>query len=293
MPSISAVFPFESHFIEVHGSKMHYIDEGEGDTILFLHGNPTSSYLWRNVIPHLVNYGRCIAVDLIGMGKSDQPDLDYRFVTHAHYLDNFIEQLDLQNITLVIHDWGSALGFYYAMRHEDNVKGIAFMEAITRPTKWKDTPLMLRLLFKRLRHPQKGWKMIAKNNFFVKRMLPMMINRKLTAAEKAVYAAPYPNEQSRKPVAIWPREIPFDGQPDDVHQIVAAYHAWLKASPLPKLLLWVKPGAIIAGEQMANQIQREFPNTNAVFLGKGRHYVQEDHPHKIGQAVADWYQQLG
>ncbi|VAW31926.1 hypothetical protein MNBD_CHLOROFLEXI01-3653 [hydrothermal vent metagenome] len=290
---ISPDFPFESRFVEVHGSKMHYIDEGEGDPILFLHGNPTSSYLWRNIIPHLVGNGRCIAVDLIGMGKSDKPDLDYRFVTHARYLDAFIEQLGLQNITLVIHDWGSALGFHYAMRHEDTIKGIAFMEAITRPSKWKEMPLMLKLIFKRLRHPKKGWKMIAKNNFFVKRMLPMMINRKLTPAEKAAYAAPYPDEQSRKPIAIWPREIPFDGEPDDVHQIVTTYNGWLKTSQLPKLLLWVEPGAIIAGEKAAKQIQKDFPNTQTSFLGKGKHYIQEDYPDEIGQAIADWHQTLG
>ncbi len=290
--AISADFPFESHYLDVFGSRMHYIDEGEGDPILFLHGNPTSSYLWRNIIPHLTQYGRCLAVDLIGMGKSDKPDVDYRFATHSRYLETFIEQLNLKNVTLVLHDWGSGLGFHYARRHEDNVKGLAFMEAITQPARWKDAPLLMRLIFKRFRHPQKGWKMIAKKNFFVKRMLPMMISRKLTPAEKTAYAAPYPDEQSRKPVAVWPLEIPFDGQPADVHRIVTAYNAWLRTTDLPKLLLWVKPGALIAGEKAARQIQREFPHTESVFVGKGRHYIQEDHPHEIGQAIAAWYQKL-
>ncbi|MFQ5400597.1 MAG: haloalkane dehalogenase [Anaerolineae bacterium] len=290
--TISADFPFESCYLEVFGSRMHYIDEGEGDPILFLHGNPTSSYLWRNVIPHLTPYGRCLAVDLIGMGKSDKPNLDYRFVTHSRYLEAFIEQLGLKNVALVLHDWGSGLGFHYARRHEDNIKGIAFMEAITRPSRWADAPLMMRLLFKRFRHPKKGWRMNAKKNFFVRRMLPMMVSRKLTAAEKAAYTAPYPDEQSRKPVTVWPREIPFDGEPADVHEIVSAYHAWLQTSHLPKLLLWAKPGAIIAGETAARQIQSEFPQTEAVFVGKGRHYIQEDHPHEIGRAIVDWYQKL-
>ncbi|MFQ5435274.1 MAG: haloalkane dehalogenase [Anaerolineae bacterium] len=290
--AISADFPFESRYLDVFGARMHYVDEGEGDPILFLHGNPTSSYLWRNVIPHLTPYGRCIAVDLIGMGKSGKPDLDYRFVTHSRYLEAFIEQLNLKNVTLILHDWGSGLGFHYARRHDGNVKGLVFMEAITRPSRWADAPLMMRLIFKRFRHPQKGWKMNAKKNFFVRRMLPMMVSRKLTAAEKAVYAAPYPDEQSRKPVAVWPREIPFDGEPADVHEIVSAYHAWLKTSHLPKLLLWAKPGAIIAGEKAARQIQSEFPQTEAVFVGNGRHYIQEDHPHEIGRAIADWYQKL-
>ena len=290
--TISADFPYASRFLEVRGSQMHYIDEGEGDPILFLHGNPTSSYLWRNIIPYLMPYGRCLAVDLIGMGKSDKPDVDYRFATHSRYLETFIEQLNLKNVTLVLHDWGSGLGFHYARRHEDNVKGLAFMEAITRPARWKDAPLLMRLIFKRFRHPQKGWNMIAKKNFFVKRMLPMMISRKLSQTEKTAYAAPYPDEQSRKPVAVWPQEIPFDGQPADVHQIVTAYNAWLGTTDLPKLLLWVKPGALIAGEAAARQIQREFPHTDSVFVGKGRHYIQEDHPHEIGRAIAAWYLKL-
>lgn len=287
---ISPTFPFESHYLEVHGSKMHYIDEGKGDPILFLHGNPTSSYLWRNVIPHLTQYGRCIALDLIGMGKSDQPDLDYRFATHVRYVEGFIEKMGLQNITLVIHDWGSALGFHYAMRHQENVKGIAFMEAIVKPLSWQDGSFMEKMLFQWMRNPNRGGKRIIEKNFFVKRVLPMLTVRKLSDAEKAAYAAPYPDKRSRKTTAVWPQEIPIEGEPADNHRLVADYYAKLKTSPLPKLLLWAKPGMIIKGEKAAQEIKREFPNTKTVYIGKGKHFIQEDRPHEIGQAIAEWYQ---
>ena len=276
--SISASFPFESRFVEVHGSKLHYVEEGAGDPILFLHGNPTSSYLWRNVIPHLQPHGRAIALDLIGMGKSDKPDIEYRFVDHARYLEGFINALELSKITLVLHDWGSGLGFDYAMRHPERIKGIAFMDAITRTMSWKDADAVERFIFKRFRHPRKGPRMIMKNNFFVKRFLPMAIVRRLTAEEKAHYEAPYLNEKDRKPVWVWPNEIPFDGQPADTHNIISSYHAKLKDSPLPKLLLWAEPGMIIKGRKTAEEIKNTFPNTETVFVGRGKHYLQEDQP---------------
>src|SRR5713226_9229742 len=220
---ISAAFPYESKFVEVLGSKMHYVEEGSGDPVLFLHGNPTSSYLWRNVIPHVSSLGRCIVLDLIGMGKSDKPAIEYRFVDHARYVDGFIEALGLRNITLVIHDWGSALGFHYARRNEGNVKGIAFMEAIVRPLTWGEWPEQAKGMFQAFRTPGTGEQMIMDNNMFVEATLPGAMLRKLSDEEMNHYREPYPDRESRLPLWRWPNEIPIDGEPADVHDIVQAY----------------------------------------------------------------------
>ncbi len=288
---ISAEFPFQSKFIEVLGSKMHYIDEGEGSPFLFLHGNPTSSYLWRNIIPHVRPFGRAIAVDLIGMGKSDKPDIDYRFPTHIKYVDEFIRLLDLKDIVLVLHDWGSGIGFNYAMHNEANVKGIVFMEAMLRPMYWKQFQLVERFLFKRFRHPTKGPKMIVKNNFFVEKVVPNFMVRKLTKEEMDHYREPFLEESSRKPVLVWPNEIPIDGYPEDNTEIVLNYFEKLKQSDIPKLLLWAKPGAILK-EKQVEQVKRDFKNLKDVYVGKGKHYLQEDQPDEIGKAIVEWYRGL-
>ena len=269
---------------------MHYVDVGEGDPILFLHGNPTSSYLWRNVIPHCQPHGRCIAPDLIGMGRSDKPDIAYRFEDHYRYLEGFIEALDLEDVTLVLHDWGSGLGFHYAHTHPDNVVGMAFMEAMVRPWTWGDMPREFRLLFRLFRTPVVGWVVISVANLFVKRMLPDTVVRELSAEERRRYAEPYPTISSRKPVRVWPREIPIDGKPARVHDTVAAYSEWLTRTDIPKLCFTVDPGAIIRADDVAF-IEREFPETTTVDLGEGIHFVQEDHPHRIGEELASWYTQ--
>jgi haloalkane dehalogenase len=240
--NISAEFTFESNYLEVLGSQMHYIDEGEGDTILFIHGNPTSSYLWRNIIPYVEPYGRAIAVDLIGMGKSDKPDIGYRFVDHAKYLEAFIEKLDLNNITLVVHDWGSALGFNYAMQNEDNVKGIAFMEAFLMPLTWNGFPENVKEIFQTIRTPESGYDLIVNKNFFVEQLLPNAILRNLTEEEMNQYREPFKTVESRKPTWVWPNEIPIDGKPADVHKIVTDYNQWLQETELPKLLFYAYPG---------------------------------------------------
>lgn len=286
--TISSDFPYESRFVDVLGSAMHYVEEGEGDPILFIHGNPTSSYLWRNIIPYASPHGRAIAVDLIGMGKSAKPDIDYRFVDHARYLDGFIEALGLRNITLVVHDWGSGLGFHYANRNPDNVRAIAFMEAIVKPADWNDANPAVRFIFRRMRDQVKGDRMNMDKNFFIKRLLPMMTKRKLSTAEREAYAAPYPDRESRKPIAMWPREIPFVGDgPEDVHKIVTEYAAWLKTSEIPKLLLHAKPGVILTKDAVA-QLESTLPNLTSVGIGKGKHYIQEDEPDAIGQALSKW-----
>lgn len=288
---ISADFPFESKYIEVEGSQMHYIDEGAGDPVLFLHGNPTSSYLWRNIIPYLVPHGRCIALDLIGMGKSDKPDLDYSFFDHAKYMEGFIEKLGLSNVTLVIHDWGSGLGFHYAMRHESNIKGIAFMEAMVKPLKWADFPSGNKVGFKLFRTPGVGWFMLSVMNMFLTQLVPQMIVRKLSTAEKEYYAAPFKTIQSRKPVRRWPIEVPIDGQPSDVHEMMSNYSRKLQESELPKILFFANPGAILNSPDV-DWCRQNLKNLEVIDVGKGLHYIQEDNPHLIGEELAKWVQDL-
>lgn len=275
-------------FVEVLGNRMRYLEEGEGDPILFLHGNPTSSYLWRHVIPHCTGLGRCIAPDLIGMGGSDKPNLDYRFLDHYQYIEAFIETLELKNITLVIHDWGSALGFYYAMQHEKNVKGIAFMEAILAPVKsWKEFPSKARLMFQLFRTPIIGWFLLGQLNFFIKKIMPMSIIRKMTDEEMAHYERPFRKARDRIPLWRWPNEIPIEGKPQEVEQIVEAYNTWLQKSDLPKLLLYAKPGALIRKKGVA-WCESHLKNLTTVDVGPGIHYIQEDQPNKIGEEIAKW-----
>jgi len=289
--NISAEFPFESKFVEINGHKMHYIEEGQGDPILFLHGNPTSNYLWRNVIPHLSSKGRCIAPDLIGMGKSDKPKIKYTFEDHYDYVEKFIEKLDLKNVTLVIHDWGSGLGFYYAYKHQDNIKAIAFMEAMYKPLEWSDLPKDFKMMFKMLRTPFVGWLMVSVANMFVKKMIPEMIVRKLTKEEFDHYKKPYPTIASRKPVRVWPMEVPISGKPKGVVEKIGAYGEWLKRTEIPKICFYGDPGAIIKKSDV-EYIKNNIPNTKMIDMGKSLHYVQEDHPHLIGQEIASWYETL-
>ena len=287
---ISADFPFESKYVEIHGSKMHYIDEGKGDPILFLHGNPTSSYLWRNIIPYLIPNGRCIALDLIGMGKSDKPDINYRFFDHVKYVEAFIEKLELSNLTLVMHDWGSGLGFHYAMSHESNMKGIAFMEAMMKPYKWENFPGNQKIGFKLFR-TRIGWLMISVMNVFITQLLPKMIIRKLSSEEKDYYRAPFKTVKSRKPVRQWPLEIPIDGQPSDVHDAISNYSQKLQESDLPKLLFFAVPGVAIE-TKMLDWCKQNLKNLKVVDIGEGLHFIQEDNPHMIGEELATWYNDI-
>jgi haloalkane dehalogenase len=270
---------------------MHYIDEGSGDPILFLHGNPTSSYLWRNIIPYLATNARCIAPDLIGMGKSDKPDLEYRFVDHAKYVEGFIDKMGLKNITLVIHDWGSGLGFHYAMRHESNIKGIAFMEALMKTSTWEDFPKDFRMGFRLFRTPLIGWFMISVLNIFVEQLLPKAVVRRLTELEMNHYREPYKRIKDRKPLWRWPNEIPIEGSPADTTDIVAHYSQKLKESELPKILFYAHPGGLITSS-VVEWCQEKFKNLTTVDIGDGIHYLQEDNPHLIGSELAKWYNNL-
>lgn len=274
----------------VKGKTMSYVEMGEGDPIIFQHGNPTSSYLWRNVMPHLQDQGRCIAIDLIGMGDSDKlenPDASsYTFVQHREYLDGALEALGIESdVTLVIHDWGSALGFDWANRHRDAVKGIAYMEGIVRPVSWDEWPEAARGVFQGFRSSA-GEEMVLDKNAFVERVLPGSILRDLSEEEMAVYRRPFQNSgEDRRPTLTWPRQIPIDGTPADVVEIVQAYADWLTEADLPKLFVNAEPGAILIGAQ--REFCRSWPNQTEVTVS-GNHFLQEDSPHEIGKAIAAW-----
>jgi len=290
--NISPDFPFKSNYIEVKGSKLHYVDEGSGDPILFLHGNPTSSYLWRNIIPYMIPKARCVAPDLIGFGKSDKPDIEYRFFDHVKYVEGFIEKMDLKNVTLVMHDWGSALGFHYAMRHENNIKGIAFMEAILMPIpSWEMFPEVAREMFQGFRTTEVGWDMIVNKNMFIEKLMPIGVVRKLTEEEMNHYREPFKDPASRKPMWRWPNEIPIEGEPADVVEIVETYNKRLQQSELPKLLFYANPGALLQ-QPLVEWCQQNLKNLKTVDIGPGSHYLQEDNPDLIGSELADWYKNL-
>ena len=276
--------------IVVKGKTMSYVEMGEGDPIIFQHGNPTSSYLWRNVMPHLQDQGRCIAIDLIGMGDSDKldnPDASsYTFVQHREYLDGALAALGVErDVTLVIHDWGSALGFDWANRYRDAVKGIAYMEGIVRPVSWEEWPEAARGVFQGFRSTA-GEEMVLDKNTFVERVLPGSVLRDLSEEEMAVYRRPFQNSgEDRRPTLTWPRQIPIDGTPTDVVEIVQAYADWLAEADLPKLFINAEPGAILIGAQ--RKFCRSWPNQTEVTVS-GNHFLQEDSPHEIGQAIAAW-----
>ncbi len=281
-------------YIEVNGKRMAYVEMGAGDPILFQHGNPTSSYLWRNIMPELANHGRCIAVDLIGMGDSDKlddpgPD-SYRYVEHRDYLFAAWQQLGVTDtVTFVIHDWGSALGFDWACQHPDKVRGIAYMESIVRPVSWQEWPEAIRPLFQGFRSDA-GETMVLEKNVFVERVLPGSVLRGLTEDEMAVYRRPFENEgETRRPTLTWPRQIPLDGEPADVHEIVARYADWLCNAGVPKLFINAEPGAILTGPQ--REFCRGFPNQTEVTVA-GSHFIQEDSPLEIAAAIREWLDAL-
>ena len=285
--------PLEKKMIEVLGKQMAVHDSGSGQSVVFLHGNPTSSYHWRNIIPHVSSQARCIAPDLIGHGDSDKLDDtssgQYSFVQHREYLDGVLDALNLgDEIVLVIHDWGSALGFDWANRHRDRVAGIVFMEAIVRPVTWEEWPNLARPIFQAFRS-EAGEEMIIERNLFVEAVLPGSIIRNLSQPEIDEYRKPFVEPQHRRPTLTWPRQIPIDGEPADVVEIVQSYADWLSESPVPKLFINAEPGAILTGPQ--RDFARSWPNLTEVTV-KGSHFIQEDSPDEIGQAINDWMEGL-
>ena len=285
-------YPFEPHYVEVHGSRMHYVDEGAGDPVLFLHGNPAWSYLWRNVIPHLRSSNRCIAPDLIGMGRSDKPEIRYTFSEQAKYLEGFIKKLRLRRVVVVMHDWGTALGFHYAMRNEGNVRGVAFMEALLKPYEsWDDFPASLRDTFRAFRDPVKGRELIVEENAMIERVLPASVMRRLSEREMNYYREPFREPSSREPIWKFIGSLPIGGSPPDVARLVASYSARLRRSNLPKLLIYAEPGAITSAADVS-WCHQNLKNFQAVNIGPGIHFHQEDNPDAVGRELAAWCRQV-
>ena len=279
------------HFAQVHGKRIAYLEAGTGDPIVLLHGNPTSSYLWRNVIPELEGCGRVIVPDLIGQGDSDKlpasegPDR-YSFDVAFEYLDGLLRTIGADhNVTLVIHDWGSGLGFHWARLNPERVKGIAYMEAIVMPITWEDWPEGARGIFQGFRSA-KGEDLVLQRNMFVEAVLPSSILRDLTEKEMSAYRAPFDTPEHRQPTLNWPRQIPIEGEPAHMVALVEAYGAFMAASTIPKLFINADPGSILVGKQ--REFCRSWPNQTEVTV-KGLHFVQEDSPQEIGRAVAAWH----
>ena len=278
---------------DVGGVEMAYVDTGaaqggSNDVVVFLHGNPTSSYLWRNIIPHVSPAARCLAPDLMGMGESDStPDGSYRFADHSKYLDAWFDAvLPDGRVVLVVHDWGSALGFHWARRHPERVAGLVYMEAIVRPVTWDEWPEAAKQVFQGFRS-EAGESMVLERNIFVERVLPGSTINGISDEAMEVYRRRYAEPgESRRPTLSWPREIPIEGEPPDVVAIVGEYAEWLSQTPVPKLFVNAEPGAILTGPQ--REFCHAFLNQREVTV-PGIHFIQEDSPHEIGAAIAEWY----
>lgn len=289
----SADFPWSSQYITLNGNRFHYIDEGDGPTFLFLHGNPTSMYLWRNVIPHVAPHARIVALDNLGFGGSDQPiGPDYTFQMHYDYLEAFIAALELENIILVVHDWGSVMGLQYARLHEANVRGVVFMEAIIPPRFPIAEPGGMGALFSRFRDEEQGRELLIEQNLFIEQILQESPRtREMSEQEKAVYREPFSEPSRRYPIYVWPNELPIGGEPARNVVVVEAIGEWLQRSPTPKLLQYVSPGALIPPEA-ADWMAKNYRNIETQFVGYGGHYLQEDAPQAIGRGIVDWHRRL-
>lgn len=271
-------------------STMSYVEAGSaGPTVLFLHGNPTSSYIWRNIIPHVSPVARCIAPDLIGYGQSGKPDIAYRFFDQVRYLDAFIEKMDIRDVVLVAQDWGTALAFHFAARRPQRVLGLAFMEFIQPFARWEDFHQrpQARDLFRAFRTPGQGDKLVLDDNIFIERVLPNSVLRTMTKDEMDAYRAPFPTAETRKPILALPNDMPIEGKPADVAAISAHDHRALSVSTFPKLLFHGDPGALVSPEE-ARTFAARFANCDVINLGPGAHYLQEDHADAIGVALQDW-----
>ena len=283
--------PTAQQFANVNGKRLAYLEAGSGDPIVLLHGNPSSSYLWRNIIPELEGCGRVIAPDLIGQGESEKLPASegagrYSFEVAFDYLDGLLSEIGAnQNVTLVVHDWGSGLGFHWARLNPEAVKGIAYMEAIVMPITWDDWPESARGIFQGFRSV-KGEDLVLERNMFVEAVLPSSIMRDLTEDEMAAYRAPFDTPDNRQPTLNWPRQIPIEGEPPHMVELVAAYGAFMAGSEIPKLFVNADPGSILVGRQ--REYCRSWPNQAEVTV-KGLHFLQEDSPREIGQAIAAWY----
>ena len=283
----------EKKSIEVLGRNMTYVERGEGSPIIFQHGNPTSSYLWRNIIPHLEDWGRCIAIDLIGMGDSDKLDDEgentYSYHVHKKYFNACLSELEIKNdITFVIHDWGSALGFDWAYENQNSIKGICYMEGIVKTISWEDWPKNGKSIFQGFRSDD-GEDLILKKNLFIEAVLPGAVIRDLSETEMNVYRRPFLKEIERRPTLDWPRQIPIEHEPQEVYKIVEDYSSWMSINNIPKLFINADPGSILLGKQ--REFCRKWKNQEEITV-KGSHFIQEDSPHDIGKAISSWYQKI-
>ncbi len=280
--------------VDILGSAMAYREAGniEAPVVLFLHGNPTSSYVWRNVIPHVASVAHCIAPDLIGFGQSGKPDIEYRIVDHERYLDAFLDRAKIETAFIVAQDWGTALAFLLAASRPEFVRGLAFMEFVKPLPSWDGFVPGAAEIFQKFRTPGVGEEMILQNNIFVEQILPMTTVRKLTDEEMSVYRAPFPTPESRRPTWRFPNEIPIAGEPPDVYSSLEKAHEVLAQSSYPKLLFAGNPGAIVSPE-MAQSVVKELKSCKLVQLNSGLHYLQEDHPDVIGSSIKEWLIELG
>jgi haloalkane dehalogenase len=291
---LSETMPYEKKYASVNGKQIAYVEEGSGDPIVLLHGNPTSSFLWRNVVPELVTSGRVIVPDLIGQGDSEKLPVSegperYTLEVAYNYVDGLLEAIGAnENVTLVIHDWGSGIGFLWAMRHPAATKGVAYMEGIVKPVSWADWPAGGVGIFKGFRS-EKGEDLILNRNMFIEAVLPTSVIRELSATEMDAYRAPHLEPDDRQPLLNWPRQIPIEGEPEDVVALVNEYGAFMAGSDLPKLFINADPGSILTGAQ--REFCRSWPNQQEVTV-KGLNFIQEDSPVEIGQAVANWLKTL-
>lgn len=292
--TIGKDYPYESRYATVNGHRLHYIDEGSGAPVVFLHGNPTWSYAFRNVIPYAHNSNRCIAVDLIGMGRSDKPNIGYTFLEQVDYVTQFIEQLDLDPFVLVGHDWGAAIGLHYAMNNPSRIKSIVMLEpqALYPNQAWSDfSPPDSHALFQTLRDSELGWPFMRDQSVFIEGMTKTIINRQITIEELEYYREPFRNPEDRKPLWVFPNQIPIEGQPAEVVAAVEARNQWFKASAIPKLLFYATPGCTIREPQLA-WCRSHLQNLTLFDIGKGFHHLLEENPHGIGRELQRWLQRM-
>lgn len=290
--TISAAYPFKSNYVEVDGVNIHYVDEGSGDPILFLHGIPTWSYLWRNIIPPMATTARCIAPDLVGMGKSDKPDIKYTIFEHINYIEKFIEKLGLKNITLVLHGWGSVIGFHYAMTHQDNIKAIAFYEAHVRATmQWEMLSLPVQELVSLFDHREKSYNKVINDNFFINTVLPLAVLRTLTPEEMKNYREPFNTAKSRRPLWQYVLDLPTGKHQTDVVKMIHEYSLKLRESSIPKLMLYAVPGFITTIESV-KWCKENMSNLEIIDLGEAYHFAQETIPEIFSENLLQWYKSL-
>ena len=281
--------PRDSKFVEVHGSRMHYVDTGHGEPILFLHGNPVWSYIWAGVLPHVSPTARCIALDLIGMGLSDKPPIQYTYLDHVKYVEGFIAKLGLESFTLVLHDWGCAIGFYVAMGQEKNVRGLAFMEAMLAPyASWSTCPKMIVPEVQAFRNPALGTTLVIADDQFIDKVLPANTSVPFTQEQINCFRMPFLDPSSRQVILSFVQQIPIAGDPAEVAEAAGRYAEWLKKTRLPKLFLWTQPG-LLNSEQDVEWAQRNLKNLKTAFLGQGIHFHQQEHPVEVGQEIARWH----